>query len=131
MAKVTPNTRIPSLNASNVAQSLSGSSVIVLDHEEDDMDEDEPETEAVESVSLEDAGLSQLESTVVMAWIQAQGGSDAAGGGAELALELEMDDLAERHPEEEEEVEEEEEDMEGVEQADMNTNTTDSLQLEG
>ncbi|KAJ9112230.1 hypothetical protein QFC22_006314 [Naganishia vaughanmartiniae] len=88
---------------------------VAKSHEEDDMDEDEDETEEVEGVSPEDAGLSQLESTVVMAWIQTQGGIDAAGGGAELTLELEMDDLAEKNPEEEGE----EEDMEGVEQAEM------------
>ncbi|KAJ9118092.1 hypothetical protein QFC22_003991 [Naganishia vaughanmartiniae] len=135
-------TNVSPMAPSNMKDSPSGSDIIIIDHDEVKMDEEESGLDEEEDIIPEESGLSQLESEVVMTWVQSQEGTNAAGGGEELAFELEMDELADRDPELEEEADEnnEEENPESTEDtegeeakgpADMNKDPNNALEREG
>ncbi|KAJ9092563.1 hypothetical protein QFC21_006794 [Naganishia friedmannii] len=88
-----------------VPEPLSPSDIIVIDSDEDGMHEEGAALLAEDGTTPEVVGVSPLESAVIMTWVQSQEGNDAAGGGEELALDLQMDELADGNPDEQEEVE--------------------------
>ena len=81
-----------------------------------------------------------LESAIVQSWLQRHEGTDAAGGGEDLELELEMQELAEgrydaddAEKEGEEEDDEQEVEMEEVleEDGSMHSASDDPFEIEG
>lgn len=111
---------------------------IVSDH--DNGSAPDPKSGAIATSDADeddDAMPDALESAIVQSWLQRHEGTDAAGGGEDLELELEMQELAEgRHDAEDaekEEDDEQEEEMEEVLEEDesMHSASDDPLEIEG
>ena len=114
---------------------------IVSDHDNDSAPD--PKSGAIATPDADeddDAMPDALESAIVQSWLQRHEGTDAAGGGEDLELELEMQELAEgRHDAEgaekegEEEDDEQEEEEEEVldEDGSIHSASDDPLEIEG